>query len=256
MSSSALKFLANILARSKNETHRQAAQWILDAPAVLARQIGDIIFGGQASDGTLSDEAVDQLNKLRNSVSADVDPRPRDFLDDLVVDLNFVLATVAQTGTHAIALRGFVHDKDSVSYWRVSTDQRMLSVDENPREIFVYPIAELWVIPTMTDEALDELNAQIFLDEQKAFAAFEAANPLQVRKLDQSEVVFEETIRVPKRRGSVSRTREVRKPVDKTFVGVLTMLESIETAKQSQQRDLTAYQAMRANRVAKDTPDK
>lgn len=256
MSSSALKFLANILARSKNETHRQAAQWILDAPAVLARQIGDIIFGGQAPDGTLSDEAVDQLNKLRNSVSADADPRPRDFLDDLVVDLNFVLSTVAQTGTHAIALRGFVHDKDSVSYWRVSTDQRMLSIDENPREIFVYPIAKLWVIPTMTDEALDELNAQISLDEQKAFATFEAANPLQVRKLDKSEVVFEETIRVPKRRGSVSRAREVRQPVDKTFVGVLTMLESIGTAQQSQQRDQTAYQAMRANRAAKDDPDK
>lgn len=130
MSSSALKVLANILARSKNETHRQTAQWILDAPTVLAQKIGDIIFRNQAPDGTLPDEAVAQLNKLRNSASADADPKALDFLDDLVVDLNFVLTTVARTGTNAIALRGFVHDKDCVSYWRVSTDQRMLSVDK------------------------------------------------------------------------------------------------------------------------------
>lgn len=108
----------------------------------------------------------------------------------------------------------------------------------------------------MTDDALGELNTQIFRDEQEAFATFEAANPLQVRKLDKSEVVFEETVRVPRRRGSVSRTREVRQPLDKTFVGVLTMLESIETAQQSQQRDQAAYKAMRANQAVKDDPDK
>jgi hypothetical protein len=233
------KFLGAFLERHKNPKVREIGSLIKDLPSWAGRKAYELFWRGRDADGNPSVEAVKAIEELKQTADTQNQREP-DLLDELANDLNSILE-VSRTGG-GLALRGFLHSSDCVSYWMAPLSPKA-SISKSDlfdtREVMVYPQVEIFLLPDMSDPELDDLNQAISVKKESAIDAALSKAEGQVMKISLSEVFIEQQQASGKRARKSPVT--ISKALDKSWRGLRTMVESVERAKQAQARDLEAY---------------